>query len=357
MAASLQDAIDADDSLQRAIHAGVQAPRMGATRDRERVAVEGTLDGRPVRLLHLQSGDALWYAVTSPLQPALDLGLAARSIQFTRSLPILCGHDGLDQEYQFDADDEGRLQALLAGEVSARFYRLHSACMNITLDDTTVDVTGGWSSDDPWPAAGVRAAVEMAQLLDGARARVPLPRALGAHGEAFAALAARLHGEHGITPLRASGTLDDQRVAAVARREAARRYCLELSVRHREPLGLGLRITPTGGIVERIAVMLGGQDVRVGEADFDDAFRIRVEAAHEAALVDALDRGTRDLLRAVRGSAAGVEVAVDDEQLVATFRADAPPRALPDAVDVLAEASRRLSRALRIGPQRSAYRG
>ncbi|MEJ7730459.1 MAG: hypothetical protein WKG00_14715 [Polyangiaceae bacterium] len=343
--------------LGQAQAAGVQGARALQPRLPQRVCIEGTVAGRRLLLLRIANGDMVYSAIEVPLDPPLDLGLRAQPRGFGRGgrMRMRSGHADLDAEYSFHADDAARLESLFHGPVSERLYALHCACMSATLGDATVTISSDWSIEVPWPAAGVHAAVELATLIDEARADVRVSPLLRMHRRPWEQLAARLRGELTTTPLRVLGTLDELAVHACARRTGAERYRLELSVRHAEPFGAGIRISPTRALLDGVGAIFGRQDVRVGDRAFDDAFHIQVTEGREAALVQALNAETRALILTAR--ATGAELVLDDKAARAFFQPEAPGDALPAAVEPLVEASLRLSRALRLGPERSAYRG
>ncbi|MEJ7730458.1 MAG: hypothetical protein WKG00_14710 [Polyangiaceae bacterium] len=344
-----------EDPLRLAGAAGLEGAHMRPTRRLDVPCAEGTFGGRVMWLTHLECDQGRVPAVVAPLRPTLDLGLEVRSSAFTSATgPSTIGHAHLDQEYIFGADDRVRARALFDEALAARVYQLHCACWSVHITDQQVTITG---DTDPggWSEGGLRAACDVAALIDAARERIPLAEAVAPHLEAWMQLAGRFGAELTRTPLRVAGSVETLHLECHAPRLGHRQHRLELSLRREQPLAAGLQVSPTRAVVDRLGVLLGGQDVEVGDAAFDAAFRVRVDGVHEEAVRRAFDFGTRALVLGARDSGATIEI--DDVGVRATFDAAAPPGALPAAIEPLAEAAQRIERALHRGPQRSAYRG
>ncbi len=320
----------------------------------EAPCAEGTFGGRLMWLTFVKRDDGQVPAVLAPLRPALDLGLEVRNSAFTSATgPSTIGHVHLDQEYVFGADEGSRARALFDDALADRVYQLHCACWSVHITDTRVTITGDTVSGR-WSADGLRAAFDVAALIDAARDRIPPAAAVGPHVEAWARLGAALGAQLSRTPLRLTGTVQALHLECLAPRLGHRRHQLELALHREQALAAGLRVSPTR-MVDRLGVWLGGQDVEVGDAAFDAAFRVRVEGGHAEAVRGAFDFGTRALVLGARDSGATIEL--DDAGVRATFDASADPGALPSVVEPLAEVAQRIERALHRGPQRSAYRG
>lgn len=343
-----------DEALRRAEAIGLQGARMRPRQWFEQPCVEGSFGGRLLRLTHVSHRDGRFPAVVAPLLPALDLGLDVRPDPFSSAIGVAAiGHVHLDREYMFGADELPRARALFDGALANRVYQMHCACWSVRLSDATVTVSGGPDPVD-WNRAGMRNAVELADLVDAARPRVPGPWRPVAHEDQWHALATRLGAQLQRTPLRMSGQLDDLTLQAQMVRTATSTHQLELDLRRDKALQAKLRVTPARPILDRAAVLLGGQDIELGDAPFDGAFRVRVGDAYVGALRGALDASTRALVMGVR--ARGATIHLDDQGVVATFGGGAEPHALPSSVEPLIEVLRRLGRALRLDASASPYR-
>jgi hypothetical protein len=341
----------ADEWLQRAIAAGLQDARVEEVGGRQLTRIDGTVRGRSISLARETDGDVVYSVVRAPIEPPLDLGLDTRPGSLARMPHHLhgVGHVHLDQEYALSVDDIARARALFDSALADRVYELHCACASPTITDASVALVSDWSR----PV--VEGAVDLVELVDAARARIPVPAPLSAHVSAWTLLARRIGAVVRLTPLRVAGTFEHLALQATAVRIGRARHRLELALRLPAPLGAELHLAPTRSLIDWASVLLGGQDVRVGDATFDEAYRIRVGADHEPALARALDQGTRALLLGAR--AHGAEVVLDDQGVRAVFDAAVQPDALPAAVEPLAEATRRIERALRARGQReSPYR-
>jgi hypothetical protein len=128
-------------------------------------------------------------------------------------------------------------------------------------------------------------------------------------------------------------------------------YQLEVSVRFPEPLALGLDVQPTG-VLDKVAVFFGGQDIQTGQPAFDGAFRVK--AADTAGAVQLLDPGRAARILQLQANA-GPTLINDEGIAVRLPSVPHDPSAIPRVVQHMSALAEDLGADTRLTPLR-AYR-
>lgn len=237
-------------------------------------------------------------------EPALDLGLdvSTRHVTFVPTLGRRLSLDdpSWDQELSATADEPERAARLFGDGVRGAVLGLNATNLGLSVDDERVTVLA--------PLYDVRAALEglprvarVAALVAEARAKVPVAGVLKKHSDALRAFGAggagrRLAIEE--TPLSASGELRDASIELRCARTGRAAFAMEVRAAALEPAAdIGLLVRRES-MLDRARTLLGGQDLRTGDAAFDPAFLVQAAEADRAAA--ALDADVRALLLDLR---------------------------------------------------------
>jgi hypothetical protein len=280
---------------------GAAAQRLGLDYHGE---ISGRLRGQALRICTETRGSgknrATYTVVSSRLDMPLDLGLNLRrhgffNDLFHRSEDLAVGDASFDEAFLVSADEPQRVIALFDDELRSLLLRQLAGGVSFSLGDhgMRIECTGR-SRDAEWLLWAAETVSRATQAMERARRRVPGASPLAGHRAAWAGFAAA-HGLRGSeTPLAMWGELDGATVLAYAVRSDRHVYQLEVSLRFREPLDLGLSVQPMG-LMDKLSVFFGGQDLRFGDAPFDQAFRVRAMQAHQVEQVLTADM-RRELL-------------------------------------------------------------
>ena len=249
----------------------------------------------------------------------LGLGLHARRRGIAGRIrrgrrPVVLSHPDLDRRIAVEADDVGIAARLFEGAVPAALRDLTQRWPDILLTDDSVRAKLGVAE---------RRSDVVEQLLDAllgvaetlGRARKALPPLTEVGPWLTAAENLGLSLEPWLPGL--TGTVDGYRVIAVANRNADG-VGIRVRVRRTNPRMYGLTLRLQGSVEEGAAA--AGQDIVVGDADFDPIYVVQAWDPDDARRL--LDKKVRVALLALASSG---EVDVDDSHLSVQFHLHGPP--------------------------------
>lgn len=248
--------------------------------------VEGLRDGLRVTIAveggSTRQGQARTYTqVETHLSVPLDLGLSIR--QFGLHDRVLhpapdqaLGNPDFDPIFHVGGDDPERVRHVV-GAALQRHVLKQFAGTDLFVSDRSVMVRRlGVVQDERWLRWAVQATSRAGRLLELRRTTCPMAGPLASHRRRWLSFG-RVHGlELSETPLGLSGLIEGAEVSVYAARTDRLTYALEIALVFPRPLGLGLSVRPLG-LSDRIAVYLGGDDLRFDEPDFDAAFRVQTQ--------------------------------------------------------------------------------
>lgn len=308
----------------------------------------GLVEGRRVELaITLSSESGTTYAVRTRLDPPLDLGLDMRERRLARlgEAEVITGHPDLDAEFSIAADEPERVRALFLGDLRAEVAALYRGSLDLRVHDGGCAVyatEGFYIVDDAWLDRAVRGSVRVVGLMEEARSHVGPAHPLLGHAEALRAVAAarglRLH----TAPLAAEGTVEGLPITVGAARTGRRKHHLMVEIGLPTDLGLNLAVRRQG-LLDEVRTLLGGQDLRVGDAPFDQRFLIRADPDRQARVAHLLDREVRAALLAADTRAGALHL-TDRALRVAPIPVDRAPDTLGWLIDTLVEAAARIAR-------------
>lgn len=260
--------------------------------------LRGQLDGQTVTCAATDRGLQL----EALFEPALDLGLDITTRQLT-IIPtfgrkVSLDDSSFDDELDATADDPRRAAGLFSDSLRGAILGLNATNLHVAMKDDRVTVTV--------PLFDLKAALDglpklarIAALVAEARRHVEAAEQLGPYLDALVAFG----GPRGLrfekTPLSAAGTLRD--VAPAVRCARRGRGAFDMEVRATPvdgAAGMGLLVRRES-MLDRARTLLGGQDLRTGDAVFDAAFLVQAQEAERATL--ALDGDVRALMLELRG--------------------------------------------------------
>jgi hypothetical protein len=203
--------------------------------------LEGDVEGHFVQLLRT-CGNGASIRTTSPLRPAMDLGLSVRRAGLLSSIAELFGaHDIVLDDPDFDdahavrGDEPERVRALLQPALRARLLSLQIS--DIELTDAQFSSTLSVSAENVVNIElALREAALVARTVEGALARVPPAAVLRGHHDAWMAFAREHDLQASATPLSMVGRLGRTFLGARVIRKAAADMNLEIMVRSEQPL-------------------------------------------------------------------------------------------------------------------------
>ncbi|MBW2529182.1 MAG: hypothetical protein JRI23_33710 [Deltaproteobacteria bacterium] len=283
--------------------------------------IHGRRYGHPVQVSTVTRGSgnnrSTYTVVSSRLETPLDLGLSVRRHGFFSNL-LHGSHDipfndpTFDRAFIVQADEDHRAHRLLTPALRRLLLDHVGRSQTFLLSDRGMVVERpGTVSDPRWLHWAVELCSRAAYQLDQARSQVPAATPLLGHRHAWAAYATA-NGLRGLdTPLCMWGKLDGSEVVVFAARTGTLAYALSIQLKFPRPLGLGLVLEPQGTL-DRLAIFFGSQDHRLGDADFDQAFVVKVSDADRVATV--LDAPVRAQLLGLHNSVG--PVSLDDHGLM-----------------------------------------
>jgi hypothetical protein len=324
--------------------------------------IAGYKYGQPLRVYTESrgSGDSrtTYTVVSCKLQTPLDLGLHLRrhgflNNMFHRSQDIRLGDRAFDDAFIISGDEPRRVAAALTPPLRQLLLKHLGKSGSFSFSDhgTSVECVGV-NTNATWLSWAIEVCSRATHKLDKARHHIHVANALTGHRPAWAAYASARNLRGLDAPLCMWGTIDGSEVHAYAVRTAPHQYQLEVSLRFGQPLGLGLDVQPKG-MLDKVAVLFGGQDHSFDDPVFDDVFRVK--AAYPQYVTEVLDSTARAELLGVQ-SHVGPTTLSDDGITVRVPNVPRDPSAVPRIVQHLTSVSERLSsRALGergIGPYR-----
>ncbi len=150
------------------------------------------------------------------LDPPLDLGLDARK----RPAPAVEQQDALDRLMALAAEEPRRLKALMAGDVRAALLPSLGAVVELGVSDHAVWFALGGVATADVILVQARVVLELADVIDAERSRVPLPEAVQPIKRSWQALAEELRLRLRTTPFGFEGQLDGRDFRCWAERRA-----------------------------------------------------------------------------------------------------------------------------------------
>ena len=210
--------------VQAAITLGLEAVKGGA---------EGFFEGQRVSLHTEYEGNGPTLTVVRGwLSRPLDLGLEMHR----RELASMSDHEGitgnsdLDAELAIRGDEKVRVRAFFNRTLCEHLLAMHRRAQDVRLRDVgcsllepSVNVAERRRS---WLSYAFHTAAHTVNLLDEARAGVPVPTSLLAHAEALQAFASRRNLRWTLTPLLAEGRLEERRLQVGSVRTGRRQHRL-----------------------------------------------------------------------------------------------------------------------------------
>lgn len=300
---------------------------------------DGVIDGHRVSAKHVNQGVLIqaWFEMP------MDLGLSITSATFSTTTGfrdrIQLGDSDWDDELYATADEPSRAKALFESGLKPQVLALNALGARLTMNDATVSVVL-----PPPDVMGlvdvIRRTATVARDVDVVRRALPAAGPvveLAAAGSTFASQAAF---EVTRCPFTMRGTLDGASVGVRCARWRSG-FGFEL---HAMPLDpgpeYGLSITPST-LLDHVATLFGGEDVRVGDTRFDPAFRVRCADPELAKAL--LDEEAQALLFDV-ASVADELTLTDRSLLLRTPAARVPPDRLVSTLQAAAALTARATR-------------
>jgi hypothetical protein len=247
------------------------------------------------------SGDSrqTYTVVAAKLAVPFDMGLSVQrhgffSDVFGRARDIPVGDPIFDQRYRVTADETHRVRAALTPRLRMLMLgSLGGATFHLSDHGMVVETTGN-SRDPRWLVWAIEMCSRAANLLVHARDRVPVATPLVQHRVSWEryATAAGLSGMS--SPLCMWGSIDGATVHAFAVRSGPLTYQLDVRVSFAQALGIGLMLKPKG-LMDRVAIFFGSQDVKLDDQAFDESFVVRASDIETAA--ELLDVNVRNDIR------------------------------------------------------------
>lgn len=259
--------------------------------------IYGNLDGAAVRVFTETRGSGknkqTFTVAAGMIVPGFDLGLAIYKHGFFSSVgewmgmkDIPIGDPGFDQAFVVKGDEPHRVQALLRSDALRQsLAHVHASNWVFSVRDEGFRVEcRGMTADPQWLEWSLKVSAQIARLMGEARASIPCATPLAAHRDVWVQYA-QASGLAGMdTPLCMYGRHEGAAISVYAVRSAALQYGVEVLIKFDQPLTLGLHVRPQKGI-DAIGAFLGGQDLVVGDADFDPRFVVKTRAQESLSAV------------------------------------------------------------------------
>jgi hypothetical protein len=193
------------------------------------------------------------------LDPPLDLGLSANKLPRPTA-----DRDELKRALGVNADEARRLKGLFAGDLQSAVLHALAHVRDLRLSDDAVLLVLDANSNAERILAQARAALELADVVDAQRGRVPLADAVQPFKKSWQELADDLRMRICTTPFGFEGKLDGVHARCVAIRRNATERAAAIRVTHPAPLPHAARVTSIGK----------------GKS-FEESFRVEPQAAGE----------------------------------------------------------------------------
>jgi len=250
-------------------------------------ALHGEIEGNPCTVTMSTNGTAVFTILFSP---NMDLGLIAHNnpmnqpyeVPFPNDLAFAGGHEVV-------AIEHSRAHHLFNNQIR-RFLRQKTWMDDVRIEDAFFRTSiSGMGVNEKKLRARTQRVFDFVELFEPVRRSIPVAAALKHTEPRWRALAAKQGWRFGTTPLHMVGqveagkvriqmTLISQSVPSHNNHHSPYRfhYEREATLRFVDPLALGLVVAPktwTGQTAE----LFGGQDIKTGDALFDDTFRVLAE--------------------------------------------------------------------------------
>jgi hypothetical protein len=283
------------------------AQELGLTMKDGRLA--GTVGERLVEIRgerrQLSNSDDECTIVAAPLVPRLDLGLTVEPQHVTDGLrglvglrDIRTGDADFDDEFLIGGDEAARVLPMLPSDIRHELQTLRRQGDEYALHDGGIEIMRLGAADDRrWLMQSLERAARIARRMDEIATSLAPAAPLAAAAGAWAAYARQAELSFASAPLSISGRMHGLEVRAIAIRSGKGRYQIEAEVAFQQPLHLGLEARGAS-LVDRVRASIAAAERRVGDADFDDAFRLR-STAPDAPLTALLDAAVRRKLLAL----------------------------------------------------------
>jgi hypothetical protein len=244
--------------------------------------IQGTKYGQRLRVCLVTRGSGnsrtTHTVVSAQLPMPLDLGLNLRrhgflNDMFHASADIQLGDPAFDARFHVSADEEHRARVIFTPALRRLlFSRLGNNAFSLGDAGMSVECVGT-ISDEAWLSWAIEICARATHKMDAARQHTPPATPLLPHRNAWLdyARACGLQGQD--TPLCMWGRIDRYDVWVHSVRVDRLRYAIQVQVRLPTPLGLGLSIKEIG-MLDSVAIFLGGRDHRFGDPIFDTTFRV-----------------------------------------------------------------------------------
>lgn len=325
----------------------------------------GVVDGVAVRLRRLTSQRSdLDLVIEARPAHGLDLGLWVRQAgpSLAGAANVETGDAAFDGVCQVTTAPGGAhaARALLDAETRSALTRMLVAGRpEITDDVVALNLSAHFLTADALMAK-VRECVRIARSVDALGERLSPPSGIGAaRAAAFADACRELGLGYRAHPLSAGGDTPDsalwvrwrshpvERSFALAGDGEVETPGYRVAARFHRPLGVGLRVEPAG-LSDRLKDLVGLGDLRLGDAAFDAAWRVRATSEDGArAMLGDVARAKLQRLRAL-----GVHLKLDDSGLDGLGALPADPGCVPEVLRLVTD----LRGALRPWTSQGAYR-
>jgi hypothetical protein len=329
--------------------------------------VWGTVEGQGVQCRIVIKGSGknkqTWTVISNKIHPPLDLGLSVsrQNVIFEVVGKLFDAEDHeigdltFDKAFVIKGDEVSRIKALLTDDLRNFLLEIQNLGQSVTLNDRGISIAmRGSITDINRLEYCLQAVARGANLVRATRDQVPIASPLKPHYEAWASFA-RANGLQGITtPFLMWGEIDGVQVSVFALRSGRLNYSAQVQVHFPEDLRHGLLVRPAGSL-DALSALFGGQDHKVGDAEFDKAFVIQTYSTDR--LGEILDEPVRKTLMQIKKSVGSVEVS-DQGVSVTTPGFPREPSGVPQLINTVKDVSSQIYRnakqiyAVQIGPYR-----
>ena len=329
---------------------GRVAAKLGLVLDSGRIA--GQLNGRAVKCRVISSGSGdnrmISTVASTSFDPPLDMGLVvgkrdvvedvvSKIVGGPENIPL--GDPAADKALSVVGDEPDRVRSALGPTVVASLLRTRSKGWKIGLSDFEAIIEAkGVVLNERWIEQALTTVAEWAALLESSLECVTAASSLEAHHGAWTKYARTNDLDSKSTPTCMSGKLDGSDLSVRAVRVGHLRFEAQLLLRFPSPLSEGLVLRPSG-FKDSVSSLLGGEDTKVGDEPFDDAFSVRSNKPDR--LGQLLDASVRRTLLQLGREAAKMELR--DEGITLTLSPfPENPDLIPRLVSTLAGVMREI---------------
>ena len=323
-------------------------------------SIEGTMHGQWVRAGTFTRGSGqnrrTYTRVAAKLQLPLDLGLSLRrhgimNDMFHGSGDHIIGDPLFDQTFIVSADEAHRVGSLFGPKLRHLLLQQVANSNSFRLEDTGARIESSGMMAAERLAWALETVSRITKGVDLARGSVPVATPLAHHQHAWRTFASANSLRGHDTPLCMWGRLEGGSVRVYAVRTNRLFYEMEIEVTLETPLGIGLWVRAIG-LMDKLTMLFGSQDIKLGDAFFDDAFRVQASEPELAkAVLDETVRGELMLVQQDLGP-----IVVNDQAITVRLKVvPHHPAVVPQAVRRLtgvADALTQRVNAITVGPYR-----